>query len=553
MTDAPPHTSDPVAATAPESPPEATAGDPRPHPSSGLDALAGVVGAACALVTGELVHAVRDDIPSLVIAVAEAIVDHTPGDIVATSIETLGTRQKGLLVTGIVVVALAIGGLLARRGRRSPRTVLAGFVAFGLLGAWAAVRNPLSPTVGSWVSALAAAGVGAGVTVGLLARLERPTRLRTVTESPTDPRATRRAFLVWSGAVGAAAVTVWGAARRLAGPSAAETARAGLTLPAAPADTAAGAAAVPAGGPEGAAVFDGTLPGLSSFVTPNDDFYRIDTALVVPQVDPADWRLRITGMVDKEVTYTFDDILAMDLEDHTVTLSCVSNEVGGPLVGNAVWTGVPLLDLLGPAGVDPAATQVVGRSVDDWTAGFPTELLGDGRHALLAVGMNGEPLPLAHGFPARLVVAGLYGYVSAVKWVTEIHLTTWDAFDGYWIPRGWAKEGPMKTMSRIDVPRSGARVGAGPIGVGGVAWAPTRGISAVEIRIDDGPWTPAEIAAAASDETWVQWKAFPSVAPGDHLVWVRAVDGTGAVQPEGPVPPRPDGAEGWHHIRLTAT
>ena len=238
------------------------------------------------------------------------------------------------------------------------------------------------------------------------------------------------------------------------------------------------------------------IPGISNWVTPStgNQFYRIDTALTFPQVDPESWSLKITGMVDNPYELSYDDILGMDLVERTITLSCVSNPIGGDLVGNAVWTGVPLVDILDRAGVQDGATQVVGRSVDDFTAGFPTETIYDGRNALLVVGQNGEPLQVRHGFPARLVVAGLYGYVSATKWLEEINLTTWESFNGYWINLGWAKEGPMKTTSRVDVPAHRSQVEAGPTAVAGVAWSPVRGIEAVEISIDNGEWLPCDLA-----------------------------------------------------------
>jgi DMSO/TMAO reductase YedYZ molybdopterin-dependent catalytic subunit len=292
------------------------------------------------------------------------------------------------------------------------------------------------------------------------------------------------------------------------------------------------------------------LPGLSPYITPNEDFYRIDTALTVPQVDVGRWRLDVRGLVERPFSISFDDLLAMDAVEETVTLQCVSNEVGGDLVGNAVWQGVPLADLLERAGVASGATQVVGRSVDRWTAGFPTELVGDGRVAMVAYAMNGEPLPLRHGFPARLVVSGLYGYVSATKWLREIELTTWEGFDGYWVPRGWAKEGPIKTASRIDTPRAGTTLAAGRVAVAGVALAPTRGISAVEVQVDDEAWRPSRLADAATEHTWVQWVLEWDATPGDHVLRVRATDGTGAIQTEDIRPPQPDGATGWHTRRV---
>jgi DMSO/TMAO reductase YedYZ molybdopterin-dependent catalytic subunit len=295
---------------------------------------------------------------------------------------------------------------------------------------------------------------------------------------------------------------------------------------------------------------DASVPGLSSFITPNDDFYRIDTALVVPQVDPADWKLRIGGLVDNPFELTYDEILAMDLVEETVTLSCVSNIVGGDLVGNATWLGVPLTTLLDRAGVRPEGTQIVGVSVDDFDAGFPTSLAYDGRTALLAVGMNGEPLPIDHGFPARLVVSGLYGYVSAVKWISEIRLDT-DEHEGYWIPRGWSKLGPVKTQSRIDVPRRSANIAPGRTPIAGVAWAPHTGIEAVEVQIDDGLWLPCRLGEATSDDTWVQWLVEWEATPGKHKIAVRATDKTGAVQRAERGSPVPNGAEGHHVIRVT--
>ncbi len=297
---------------------------------------------------------------------------------------------------------------------------------------------------------------------------------------------------------------------------------------------------------------DDEVDGVSPYIVGNNNFYRIDTALSIPQVDPANWSLRITGLVDNPYEITYDEILAMDLRDYVVTLSCVSNQVGGGLIGNAMWTGVPIAELLQRAGVQSGAQQTVGRSVDDFTAGFPTSALYDGRNAILAVGMNNELLPTRHGFPARLVVAGLYGYISAVKWLEEIHLTTWDAFDGYWIPRGWSKYAPIKTQSRIDVPNSRTRLTAGTkTAIAGVAWAPTKGIKHIEVRVDDEAWVKARLGQVMSDETWVQWHAEWTPTPGRHRIQVRATDITGTTQGSAQVPPRPNGAEGWHTINVT--
>ncbi|MYS05147.1 molybdopterin-dependent oxidoreductase, partial [Streptomyces sp. SID6041] len=296
------------------------------------------------------------------------------------------------------------------------------------------------------------------------------------------------------------------------------------------------------------------VPGISPFVTPNRDFYRVDTALVVPRVDAGRWRLRVHGSgVREELTVTLPELMTRRIVERDVTLACVSNEVGGPYVGNARWLGVSLADLLREAGVRPPseggpADQLVARSVDGMTIGTPVEQVMDGRDALLAFGMNGEPLPFAHGFPVRMVVPGLYGYVSACKWITSIELTTFAAYDAYWVPRGWAARAPVKTESRIDTPRPLARIAPGTVAVAGVAWAQHRGIRRVEVRIDDGPWQDAELGAEDGDDTWRQWLHRWPATPGRHTLTVRATDGTGATQPEERTGTMPDGAQGWHSV-----
>jgi DMSO/TMAO reductase YedYZ molybdopterin-dependent catalytic subunit len=294
------------------------------------------------------------------------------------------------------------------------------------------------------------------------------------------------------------------------------------------------------------------VDGITPVVTPNASFYRIDTALITPAVDVASWTLRVHGMVDREVTLTFDDLVELPLVEQYVTIACVSNEIGGNLVGNAKWTGVRLTDVL-EMGVGAGATQIVPRSVDGWTAGFPTEWVTAPerpRDALIAVKMNDEPLPAEHGFPARLIVPGLYGYVSATKWLSEIELTTLEGFDAYWVPRGWAKEAPILTQSRIDVPRGEATMPAGTVAVAGVAWAPDRGISSVEVSVDGGAWQQATLAAEIGPQTWVQWKWSWQATAGDHVLAVRAIDGTGEVQTDQVTRPDPDGARGHHRIAV---
>ncbi len=293
------------------------------------------------------------------------------------------------------------------------------------------------------------------------------------------------------------------------------------------------------------------VEGVSELITPNDEFYVVDTAIGTPQVDHRTWSLSFTGRVDNPFSVTYDELLAMPLVERYITLCCVSNRVGGNLVGNAKWLGVPLRTLVERAGVRRDGNQLVGRSVDRFTVGFPTAAVFDGREALVAIGMNGEPLPLRHGFPARLVVSGLYGYVSATKWLSEVEFTGWNDFDAYWVPRGWAKKAPVKTQSRIDTPREGD-ITAGNNVIAGVAWAQTRGISRVQVRVDDGEWTNAHLPQELSIDTWRQWYLEHDFTPGAHTIAVRATDGTGRTQTGSVRPPRPDGATGYHTIQVVA-
>ena len=293
------------------------------------------------------------------------------------------------------------------------------------------------------------------------------------------------------------------------------------------------------------------VEGISPVVTPNKNFYRIDTAFSIPRVDVESWELRITGMVETPYTLTYGELLDLATEEEYVTLCCVSNDVGGDLIGNAKWQGIPLADVLNRAGIADEATQIVGRSVDGFSVGFPREVAFDGRPVLVAVGMNGEPLPFKHGFPARLVVSGLYGYVSATKWLQEIELTTWEDFDGYWIPRGWSKEGPIKTQSRIDVPKPfRLDIAPGLQPIAGVAWAQNRGIIKVEVQVDGRDWQEARLSSPISTHTWVQWVSEWDFTPGNHYVRVRATDSDGELQAQGPKPPAPNGAEGWHQVNF---
>jgi len=510
----------------------------RPRTASPLrGAVAGFLGAAVALAVTDLVSALSRG-PSLIDTVGNELIDRFAASLKNLAVSLFGTNDKQALVVGIVTVSLLVGVVLGVAAVTRPWVGIVGFLGFAALGMVTAVSDPLAD---QWVLVVAGLlGAIAGVlTLFLLLRVSAPAEPSdgaTRREDPTVRAGSRRSFLGWS--AGAAAVTVVGVggARALRDRFAPVTE--GVVLPAA--ET---AVALPESQPF-------SVPGLSEYVTPNGDFYRIDTALFVPRVDASRWSLRVDGLVDHPFELSYDELLAMPMVDEPVTITCVSNEVGGDLIGNAVWRGVHLTELLSRAGVHSDATQIVGRSVDDFTVGFPTEKALDGRTALVAVGMNGVPLPARHGFPARLIVAGLYGYVSATKWLSEIALTRLEDFDAYWVPRGWAKEAPIKTESRIDVPRDGATLPAGRVAVAGVAWAPTRGIAKVEVQVDGGPWQAARLGDVANDNTWVQWLFEWEGVTGDHELSVRATDGTGEVQTPERRAPAPDGATGHHTRRV---
>jgi DMSO/TMAO reductase YedYZ molybdopterin-dependent catalytic subunit len=293
------------------------------------------------------------------------------------------------------------------------------------------------------------------------------------------------------------------------------------------------------------------IPGLASFITSNNSFYRVDTAIVLPQVSPSSWQLRIHGMVEREITLTFDDLLRRPLIEDYITLCCVSNPVGGPYIGNALWLGASLSSLLREAGIKAGAEQLFCTSVDGFTSGTPVTTVMDGRDALLAVAMNGQPLPVAHGFPARMVVPGLYGYVSATKWVTDINVTTFSGNYAYWVPRGWSQQAPIKTECRIDVPNGVSQISAGRTAVAGVAWAQHKGVSAVEVRVDGGQWHEARLAAVPGIDTWRQWVWEWDATGGNHVIEARATDKTGYTQTAAQAQPEPNGASGYPMVAVT--
>ncbi len=693
-----------------------------PAPSSRLwlgFALLGAVAAGAALAVSELVAGAFPSAPSLVRTIGQRVIDVTPVPVVDWAIAMFGTNDKLVLVIGIVLVSLGIGALLGLLSRDRPGMAAAGFVLFGAVGFVAGLTDPLAGAALTLVAAVAAAGLGVSVLLGLRSLFADATRPGS---GAVAVAGSRRAFLVASAATVVVSVFEVFLGRYLGSRTqSAAVGREQVTLPTVsaspapaatpsedavsettvpefepidttvpqfdpiepellPTDTPEGAGTVPAAAEstEPAETVSTTQPastettqaptaetttttqpatpettqaaettpttqsgqtaatqapepstttqptttettqapqtttttqapqtttttqapetttttqapqtttttqapetttttqaparssvsgvadptraqiaeveGVSELITPNDEFYVIDTAIGVPQVDHRTWNLSFTGRADNPFSITYDELLAMPLVERYITLCCVSNRVGGGLVGNAKWLGVPLRTLVERAGVRPDGNQLVGRSVDRFTVGFPTAAVFDGREALVAIGMNGEPLPLKHGFPARLVVSGLYGYVSATKWLTEVEFTGWNDFDAYWVPRGWAKQGPIKTQSRIDTPREG-NITAGPNVIAGVAWAQTRGISRVQVRVDDGDWMNAHLPQELSIDTWRQWYLEHDFAPGTHTIAVRATDGTGRTQTGNVRPPRPDGATGYHTIQVQA-
>ncbi|MFH8259280.1 sulfite oxidase [Streptomyces roseolus] len=513
-------------------------------------ALAGILAAFTALAVAELVAGLVRPAAGPVTVVGGAVIDRTPAAVKDFAIRTFGENDKTVLQLGIlatlILIAIALG-ILALPHRRSGA---AGVLLFGIIGAAAALGRPDSSGLGDALPSIAGAVAGAGV-LYLLASKALPAPVPTSEGGKTDSLSwDRRGFLTAAGVTAVTATSAGALGRFFTSRQGqgAVASREALVLP----KPSSPAPALPAG-------VQLRVPGITAFTTPNRDFYRVDTALTVPKVDARTWRLRIHGKgVTRPRTYTLDQLLARPLIERDITLTCVSNEVGGPYIGTARWLGVPLADLLEECGVKPpsqggGADQLVARSVDGMTLGSPAEDVMDGRDAMLAVGMNGEPLPFDHGFPVRMLVPGLYGYVSACKWITDIELTTFDAYDPYWVKRKWARKAPIKTQSRIDTPKPFARPAAGTVTVAGVAWAQRRGITRVEIRVDDGPWQEADLAAQDTVDTWRQWSYRWNATPGGHNLTVRATDGTGQVQTEQRTRTIPDGASGRHSVFVTVT
>ena len=556
--------------------------------------IAGIVGAVVAFGVAELVHGLYSSVPSVFVALVQGIIEFTPGELVTRGIEILGQADIPVLVTCTVIGALAFSAALAILAVRRPVLALIGVGVLAAIGVAASLAQPFAAPVPTIVTVVGALTLGAILTETLLRvsglRPGKPAVSETAPPagSPDDPSSPvvrsrgayssggtavgRGGFLLLGGGAVVAGLAALGVGRVLAGRGAqASSDPKPLNLPESPAaKPAQGGGGSSEGGKEGGAqkaARHETLPpppedasidvtGMPDLITPASSFYLIDTALVSPRIDVNTWKLSVKGAVDNPVEFSYKDLLGMSTRESDITLSCVSNPVGGGLVSNGRWSGVLLSDVLAEAGVSRdkitrASQQLVGRSVDGFTAGFRTDIALDGREALVAFGLNGSELPLKHGYPVRLVVPGLYGYVSATKWLSEIELTNWN-FDAYWIQRTWSKEGPVKTQSRIDTVQDGAQISAGKTPIGGIAWAPHRGIERVEVSTDGGAtWNETRLAKQLALDTWRQWVYDWDANPGQYTLQVRATDGEGETQTAKQAPPHPSGASGYHTVGVT--
>lgn len=506
----------------------------------GTAVLIGVLAVGAALAFGHLVAALLSPMSSPFLAVGDTVIRFSPQFLTEFAKTTFGTADKPVLLSGmavVIAVVAALAGLLARR-RAAPGLVVV--AVLGLLGIAAVVGEPVFAPV-DLVAPVVALVVGSAVFAGLHALA---VRAAAASATPAGDGVSRRKVLVGSSAaVALASLGAGGGGLLLGGVT---DSRSGVTAKLARVRLAERAPAIPAG-----AAFPDL--GTPAFTTTNADFYRIDVALRVPSQRAEDWSMRIHGLVDNPTTVTFDDLLARPLVERTITMTCVSNPVGGDLVSTANFIGVDLRDLLLEAGVRPGADQVYSTSIDGWTAGTPTDvIMQPGRGALLAIGMNGEALPPEHGFPVRMIVPGLYGFVSATKWLADMELTTFDAERGYWLERGWAQKAPIKTQTRIDSPRGFASVPAGKVTVAGIAWSQPTGIGAVEVRMDGGPWQQATLSTEVNTVTWRMWQTDFTLGPGSHTVQTRATDRAGTTQTETRADPIPDGASGWPATIFTA-
>ncbi|RBY92382.1 molybdopterin-binding oxidoreductase [Blastococcus sp. TBT05-19] len=529
-----------------------------------LAALAGLLAAAVALGVAELVAALVGPASSPVVAVGDAAITLTPEPVKAFAIRTFGENDKIALIVGTLIVIAIYALVIGLVGLRSRRLGIAGILLFGLVGVVAAVTRPAGGILYG-LPALVGALVGAGALLALLSPLQTPAPTSDPSPAPTpapyglagrlrdalgagDRKGAgmdRRRFFLTSGvAVGVAAVA-GGGGRLLQQRFDVAGERGDLALP----RPASPAPALPAG-----ADLAPRIEGLTPLVTPNKDFYRVDTAITVPQIRPSDYTLTLKGKFDSPQSYSLQDLFDRDdIIERDITLTCVSNEVGGRLAGTARWLGVPLGAFLRENGIGDDSDQLVCTSSDGMTIGAPTRSALEVEDAMLAFGMNGEPLPVEHGFPVRMLIPGLYGYVSACKWITTIDATTYDAFDAYWVERDWAADGPIKVFSRIDTPAPLRQFPAGRRPIAGVAWAQTRGIARVEVRVDDEDWVEAELSPEVDADLWRQWVLPYDFATGQHDLTVRATSKDGETQTEERAAPFPNGASGWHSVRVITT
>jgi DMSO/TMAO reductase YedYZ molybdopterin-dependent catalytic subunit len=542
--------------------------------NTGRGLLAGLITGFVAVGVGQLVAGIARPQSSPVAAVGSMAIDFTPPPVKNFAISAFGSHDKLVLVSGVLVVLAGFAAVIGALAMRRLGHGLAGLAVFAVIGLVAALTRPGAEVVDVLPTLLGAAAGAFALSRLVRAAEVTPTRptprldpfgpasvedggaaptsvvpasagpasagpaRRPGPSAPTQPA--RRSFLVTSSVAVAAGGVGLLAGRALTERSSVSTARSAVRLPA----PASPAPPLPTG-------YDLDIKGLSPFITPNGSFYRVDTALILPEVSPQSWQLRIHGMVDREITISFAELLRRPLIEDYVTLTCVSNPVAGPYIGNARWLGASLASLLRSARVKAGADQLLCTSVDGFTSGTPIQTVMDGRDALLAVAMNGAPLPVAHGFPVRMVTPGLYGYVSATKWVTDIKVTTFGAEAAYWAQRGWSQQAPIKTESRIDVPFSSVKAGQTP--VAGVAWAQHKGIDAVHVRVDGGPWQQARLAAVPDIDTWRQWVWEWDAAAGRHTIEARATDATGYTQTSLQEPPEPNGATGYPSVTVTVT
>jgi DMSO/TMAO reductase YedYZ molybdopterin-dependent catalytic subunit len=539
---------------------------------TGWGMIAGLLAALVAVGVGQLLAGVTAPDGSPVVAVGEASIDQTPPAVKNFAISAFGSNDKTVLVAGILAVLAIFAAIVGALAVRRLWYGMAGLACFAALGLAAALTRPTAsasyavPTLVAAAAAIVAlallvravppASAAAGPPAGLASYTDLPAMTGDADPaSVTGPRPPaapipgqpvpgsrpagapwppRRSFLLTGSAVAGTAAVAYLGGRLLAERANVARAQAALRIPR-PAHP---AAPLPAGS-------DLRIPGLSSFITPNGSFYRVDTAIVLPEIPPANWQLRVHGMVAREITLTFDQLIRRPLTADYITLTCVSDPVAGPYVGNALWVGASVASLLRQAGVRAGADQLLCTSADGFTSGVPVQTVMDGRDAMLAVAMNGTALPVAHGFPVRMVVPGLYGYVSACKWITDIEVTTYASNVSYWAQRGWDAQAPIKTESRIDVPTGTTTLKPGRTPVAGVAWAQHKGIDAVEVQVDNGPWQQARLAAVPDIDCWRQWVFDWDATPGTHQIQARATDARGYTQTPLQAPPVPNGASGY--------